>query len=125
MGQATSSEVKDETPIRYAHSEIRTRMVIICGPTCYQLDHGGALSLVEILNYIEHRVMTYWYSEIRIWIWYMTRPISAPLYFKVLIMATAMPSFYWFLCVISVVFVIIIIPVTLGICLLKHKVVFH
>ena len=36
------SEVKDETPFKYAHAEIRTRVVVICGPTCYQLDHGGA-----------------------------------------------------------------------------------
>ena len=34
---------KDETPFRYAHAEIRTQVVVICGPTRYQLDHGGAL----------------------------------------------------------------------------------
>ena len=34
--------LKDETPFRYAHAEIRTRVVVICGPTRYQLDHGGA-----------------------------------------------------------------------------------
>jgi len=45
MGRATSegNEVKDETPFRYAHAEIRTRVVVICGPTRNQLDHGGAL----------------------------------------------------------------------------------
>jgi len=36
-------EVKDETPFRYAHAEIRTQMVVSCGLTHYQLDHGGAL----------------------------------------------------------------------------------
>jgi len=35
------SEVKDETPFRYAHAEFRTRVVMICGPTRYQLDDGG------------------------------------------------------------------------------------
>ena len=28
---------------RYAHAEIRTQMVVMCGTTRYQLDHGGAL----------------------------------------------------------------------------------
>ena len=32
------SEVEDETPFRYAHAEIRTWVVAICGPTRYQLD---------------------------------------------------------------------------------------
>ena len=27
---------------RYSHAEIRTRVVVICGPMRYQLDHGGA-----------------------------------------------------------------------------------
>jgi len=36
------SEVKDETPFRYAHAEIRTQVVVICDVTRYQLDHGGA-----------------------------------------------------------------------------------
>ena len=27
------------------HAEIRTRVVVICGPTRYQLDHGGVLAL--------------------------------------------------------------------------------
>ena len=45
MGRATSkdNEVKDETPFRYANTEIQTQVVVICDPTCYQLDHGGAL----------------------------------------------------------------------------------
>ena len=47
MGRATSianEAVKDETPLRYAHTEIRTQVVVICDPICYQLDNGGALS---------------------------------------------------------------------------------
>ena len=31
----TGSE-QDETPFRYAHAEIRTRVVVICGPTRYR-----------------------------------------------------------------------------------------
>jgi len=37
--------VKDETPFKYAHTEIRTRVVVICGPTRYQLDHWGAVNI--------------------------------------------------------------------------------
>jgi len=29
------SEVEDETPFRYGHAEIRTRVVMICDPTRY------------------------------------------------------------------------------------------
>jgi len=29
-------EVKDETTFRYAHAEIRTQVVVICGPTSYR-----------------------------------------------------------------------------------------
>ena len=29
----------------HAHAEIRTRVVVICGPTHYQSDHGGALRI--------------------------------------------------------------------------------
>ena len=40
MGRATSkgneAEVKDETTFRYAHTEIRTRVVVICGQTRYR-----------------------------------------------------------------------------------------
>ncbi|KAK2146453.1 hypothetical protein LSH36_606g01051 [Paralvinella palmiformis] len=36
------SNVKDETPFRYADAKIRTRVVVICGPTRYQLDQGDA-----------------------------------------------------------------------------------
>jgi len=45
MGRATSegNEVEDETPFRYAHAEIRTRVVVICDPNRYQFDHGGAM----------------------------------------------------------------------------------
>jgi len=46
MGRATYlqrqwSEVKDETPSRYAHAEIRTRVVLIYDPMRYQLKHGN------------------------------------------------------------------------------------
>ena len=46
MGRVTSkaneakSKMKD--PPDMPHAEVRTRMVVICGPTPYQLDHGGA-----------------------------------------------------------------------------------
>ena len=33
---ASKGEVKDETSFRYAHAEIRTRVVVICGPTRYR-----------------------------------------------------------------------------------------
>ena len=36
------SEVKYETPFRYAHAAIRTRMVVIFDPTCYQSGHADA-----------------------------------------------------------------------------------
>ena len=35
-------EVKDETPFRYAHAQIRTQVVVICNTTRYQLDQGAA-----------------------------------------------------------------------------------
>ena len=35
---------QSETPFRYAHAKIRIRVVVICGRTLYQLDHGGAPS---------------------------------------------------------------------------------
>ena len=38
------SEVKVETPFRYAHTEIRIWVVVLCGPTHYQLDHGATPS---------------------------------------------------------------------------------
>jgi len=34
------SKVKYETPFSYAHAEIWSQVVVICGPTHYQLDHG-------------------------------------------------------------------------------------
>ena len=40
-------EFKDETPFRYVHAEIRTRVVVIYDPMCYQLDQGGASTLAE------------------------------------------------------------------------------
>ena len=36
--------IKDEMPFRVAHAEVRTRVVVICDRTHYQLDYGGALS---------------------------------------------------------------------------------
>jgi len=36
------SEVKDETPFRYAHIEIQTQVAVICDPTHYLLNHGGS-----------------------------------------------------------------------------------
>ena len=46
------SEVEDETTFRYAHAEIRTQVVVICGPTRYQLDHGDdPYSLMEKTSY--------------------------------------------------------------------------
>jgi len=45
MGRATSevteANSKMKQPFRYANAEIRTRVVVICGPTRYQLDHGS------------------------------------------------------------------------------------
>ena len=35
------SQVKDETSFRYANAKIPTQVVVICGPTRYQLDHAG------------------------------------------------------------------------------------
>ena len=49
-------EVKDETLFRYAHAEIRARVVVICHPKTPPLDHRGALPsfwnrlLVVIIN---------------------------------------------------------------------------
>ena len=40
-GNEAKSKMKH---FRYAHAEIRTQVVVICGKTRYQLDHGGALS---------------------------------------------------------------------------------
>ena len=39
------NELKDETPFRYAHAEIRTQVVVICDPTCYCLTTEMALIL--------------------------------------------------------------------------------
>ena len=49
MGWATP-KVKDGTPFRYTHAEIRTQVVVICGTTCYQLDCGGNLRCIWILS---------------------------------------------------------------------------
>ena len=44
------NEVKDETPFRSAHAWVRTQVVMICGPTRYQLDHecGPDMSLTNV-----------------------------------------------------------------------------
>ena len=45
MGWTTSKgneAVRDETLFRYAHAEIQTQVLVICGPMHYQLDQGGA-----------------------------------------------------------------------------------
>ena len=53
-------QVKEETPIRYAHAEIRTHVVVICDPTRYQLDHGGARAIHGRIRYfIMWMVTTY------------------------------------------------------------------
>ena len=41
-GRLNWSEVKDEIPFRYVQGKIRTQMIVICGPTRYQLDQGDA-----------------------------------------------------------------------------------
>ena len=53
------SEVKDETPFRYAHAEIRTRVVVICGRTRYQLEHLHYLGVYGLwkeksINFSKH-----------------------------------------------------------------------
>jgi len=35
------NEAKSNMKISYDHAKIWTEVVVICGPTCYQLDHGG------------------------------------------------------------------------------------
>ena len=37
------SNVKDETPFRYGHAEIRTQVVVIFNRTRYKLEHGGVI----------------------------------------------------------------------------------
>ena len=46
MGRTTSKG--NEAPFRYASAEIRTQVVVICGPTRYQLDYGGARSDLNV-----------------------------------------------------------------------------
>jgi len=55
------SEVKDETPFTYAHAEIRTRMVVICGPTRYQLYLVGALEkqIDKLWRYLDMQLYIY------------------------------------------------------------------
>ena len=45
MGRVTSkgneAKSKMKQPSDMAHAEIRTHVVVTCGPMLYQLDHGG------------------------------------------------------------------------------------
>ena len=54
MDRATSEG--NEAAFRYAHVGIRTRVVVICGSTSYQLDHTQDLISirVEIYNGVDH-----------------------------------------------------------------------
>jgi len=56
MSRATSkgneSEIKDETPFRYAHAEIRTRVVVICYPTRYRLTTEAPPWEIRTLNQV-------------------------------------------------------------------------
>ena len=53
------SEVKDETPFRYAHAWILIHVVVICSPTRYQLDHWGATQQNQYFNFIISLTDTY------------------------------------------------------------------
>ena len=48
--------MKDETPFRYTHAEIRSQVVVICDPTRYQLDYGlkGDLVVKICLEYFQN-----------------------------------------------------------------------
>ena len=49
---------KMKPPYRYSYAEIRTRVVVICGPTRYQLDHRGATKSIEDgIKVYPHRVL--------------------------------------------------------------------
>ena len=41
MGQVTSKSNEAKMKISYAHAEIRTQVIVICGPMPYQLDYRG------------------------------------------------------------------------------------
>ena len=63
-------------PMSDAHAEIRTDVVVICHPTRYQLDHGGAPSLPGMTLMLDGQIMTRHWShqarshEIREWLWW-------------------------------------------------------
>jgi len=46
MGRVTykgnALKPKMKHPVRYAHTEIRTLVVVICDPIRYQIEHGAA-----------------------------------------------------------------------------------
>jgi len=43
LGRVTNkgNEAKSKMKISYAHADIQTQVVVICGPMCFQLDHEG------------------------------------------------------------------------------------
>ena len=53
--------MKDETPSVCVQTEIRTQMVVICGPTRYQLYHIGAFVRIGVLLSMTVRVTVYSY----------------------------------------------------------------
>ena len=55
MEQVTTkgNEAKPKMKISYAHTEIRTQVVVICGPMPYQLDHGGNKELFCVCGFID------------------------------------------------------------------------
>ena len=55
-------------PFRYAHVEILTQAVVICGPTRNQLDHGGAPRGSMKKTNIIPRITHYWIANSVVWI---------------------------------------------------------
>ena len=41
-----TSKDEDETPFRYAHTDIRTQMLVYCGLMHYRLDHAGTSNAI-------------------------------------------------------------------------------
>ena len=67
MRRVTSkgNEAKSKMKISYAHAEIQTQVVVICGLTCYQLDHRGNkdnnyIFVVLLIHTLVHPVIKYW-----------------------------------------------------------------
>ena len=61
-------EAKSKMKISYAHAKIQTRVVVICGPTRYQLDHGGVSLRVRQRIYSRRRGKAYTYHCITFYI---------------------------------------------------------